>query len=117
MPDAPATMLFHLGKEETVGQNSRLLLGDGTIMSWGNDMFGQLGSSGSGTRGYAAPVLAAGGPIFAATASVSAGGDHGILLTTANEVWVWGTNENGELANGVFGPGLLVTNPLIVDGL
>jgi neutral ceramidase len=27
----PAEMLFHLGKEETVGQNSRMMLADGTI--------------------------------------------------------------------------------------
>ena len=98
--------------------HSYALLVDGTLTSWGNNLFGALGSGDMVERRFAAPVLESlGGPAFAGTATVSGGGDHGIVLTTPNQVFVFGSNANGELADGMFGMGLLVTAPQPVNGL
>jgi alpha-tubulin suppressor-like RCC1 family protein len=96
--------------------HSLALLGDGTLVSWGNNMFGALGDGALEDRDFAAPVLSTAGPLFMGTDLFAGGGDHGIVLTLADEVYVWGSNASGELGNGTFGM-VFVRTPVLVGGL
>ncbi len=78
---------------------SLAVLGDGTVMGWGGNDYGQLGN---GTREDAVlptPVI----NLSEATA-VSAAGTHSLALVSGKTVYAWGSNEYGELGNGELNP-------------
>ncbi len=99
--------------------HSLALGADGRLMSWGNNLFGQLGAGTTDpSRSYAAPVLSApGGLPFAGSAGFAGGGDHAIVRTDSDEVWAFGSNVNAELGNGTFGMGMFVLTPVPIVGL
>jgi len=73
------------------------LKSDGTVWTWGQNHFGQLGDGTNTARSLAAPIALSG---VVAIAS----GQHFALAVLSpalnGQVWTWGTNENGELGNG-----------------
>lgn len=84
---------------------------DGTIWTWGDNRYGQLGN-GSRDAGYGHPVKVAG---LDGVVSVAAGERHSLALKEDGTVWSWGDNEHCQLgdATGVVGH----TEPIMVNGL
>lgn len=72
------------------------LQNDGTIMGWGLNSYGQLGSGDTiYQRTYAAPVTGLGGVI-----DVYARESTSIALKNDGTIWTWGLNSYGQLGNG-----------------
>ncbi|MEZ4250573.1 MAG: hypothetical protein R3B99_20265 [Polyangiales bacterium] len=73
-------------------------LGDGTVMCWGSNSYGQLGD---GTRmSRSSPTLV---PDLVDVVAVTAGDRHSCALRSDGSVWCWGENAVGQLGNGDTG--------------
>jgi RHS repeat-associated protein len=72
---------------------SMALKSDGTVWTWGDNSYGQVGNPGAGLTNVI-PVQVTG---LTNVRSVSAGNQHGLALTLNGAVWSWGYNANGEL--------------------
>jgi alpha-tubulin suppressor-like RCC1 family protein len=76
------------------------LLANGTVMAWGYDYWGQLGS-GAGTPGGCEcvdhPVAV---PGVSGVAAISAGENHSLALLVNGTVLAWGENGYGQLGTG-----------------
>jgi len=70
------------------------LRGDGTVWSWGVDMFGQLGTGVGGTN---VPVQVTG---LSDVIAISARINTAYALRADGTVWAWGYNGTGALGNG-----------------
>jgi alpha-tubulin suppressor-like RCC1 family protein len=75
------------------------LLSGGTVMAWGEDKFGELGS-GTIKPFEETPVAVSG--LSGATA-ISAGGQDSVALLGSGSVMTWGTDKSGNLGDGVTG--------------
>ena len=77
--------------------HSLALKSDGTLWTWGNNYFGQLGV-GIGTN-RSVPTR-----VGAATdwAALAAGNNHSLALKSDGDMWAWGENESGQL--GIVAP-------------
>jgi uncharacterized repeat protein (TIGR02543 family) len=73
---------------------STAALGQGQVVSFGDNTFGELGVSGTGSRTY----LPQNPPIPGATA-LSASLGHTLAIKNDGTVWAWGSNQYGELGN------------------
>jgi alpha-tubulin suppressor-like RCC1 family protein len=69
---------------------------DNTAMSWGNDLYGQLGNGISGSHSTV-PVQVTG---LTGVTAVAGGVQHSVALKDDGTVWTWGINTEGELGNG-----------------
>ena len=80
-------------------QHSVALTGDGHVLTWGGNSFGQLGNA-SFESSYA-PIYALDDEDMplADVIAIASGTNHVLVLTEENELWAWGKNENGQLAN------------------
>jgi alpha-tubulin suppressor-like RCC1 family protein len=77
--------------------HSLALKSDGTLLSWGNDSFGQLGNGAViGNQVSPVSVVNASGII-----AISAGGIHSLALKSDSTVFSWGNDSSGQLGNGV----------------
>ncbi len=86
------------------------LMGNGTVMSWGDNSVGQLGD-GTASNDSNVPVAVKG---LTGVTAVAAGFEHGLALLSNGTVMAWGDNSDGELGNGT------TTNsdvPVAVTGL
>jgi hypothetical protein len=72
---------------------------NGTLWSWGNNVFGQLGDGTYVSRN--SPVSVIGG--FTDWCQVSAG-YHSLALRSNGTLWSWGYNEFGALGDGTYFP-------------
>jgi len=75
-----------------------VLKGDGSVWSWGDHTYGQLGVRPS-TLESAKPSAIRGtdGNRLSDIKSIAAGGYHTVALDKNNEVWTWGRNSSGQL--------------------
>ena len=84
------------------GFHTLALLRDGSLLSWGYNLQGQLGT-GAYDEGSAKPVPVVGpdgrGRLRSITA-VSGGGEHSLAIDKHGAVWAWGDNIFGELGVG-----------------
>ena len=100
------------------GGHSLALRGDGTVVSWGDNLYGELGI---GTM-TASPVITPVQVIDPADSSglltnieaIAAGLAHSLALKGDGTVWAWGLNENGALGDGTRDNRL---SPVQVPGL
>lgn len=69
------------------------------VWAWGNNSLGQLGLGNSSlTPGkFAVQVV----DLTANITMIAAGGSHGLALDSANNVWSWGYNFDGQLGQGL----------------
>ena len=72
---------------------------DGTLWTWGDNTYGQLGDS--TTVGKSSPITTAGGG--STWKQVSCGKFHIAAVKSDGSLWTWGGNFNGELGGGAVG--------------
>jgi alpha-tubulin suppressor-like RCC1 family protein len=97
------------------------LLANGTVMTWGNDYYGQLGDgvgvqSGCACVDHPVPV-----PGVSGVMAISIGEDHVMALLGNGTVTTWGENADGQIGNGTdigaSPPACLCVGPVDVSGL
>jgi alpha-tubulin suppressor-like RCC1 family protein len=88
------------------GFHSLALLGNGTVMSWGDNADGQLGdgtSTGPSTCGgagcSATPMVVSG---LSGVTAISGGFEDSLALLSTGKVMSWGDNQEGSLGDGTF---------------
>lgn len=96
------------------GGNHTVALGtDGTLYTWGDNYYGQLGD-GSSTDRWTTTVLGSG------YTHVSAGSDHTLAITSDGELYAWGYNRYKQLGDGTstwrYTPVLIGTGFSFVSG-
>src|SRR5258707_1136447 len=87
-------------------EHAMALMSDGTVMSWGNDQYGQLGN---GTQGFERQLninerLPKPVPGLQGIKAIAAGGGSDYALTDAGTVLAWGEDTMGQLGLGRPGP-------------
>ena len=74
---------------------------DGTVWTWGDNSFGQLGNGTDIEGRTPLQVLGLGGVGFlTGIVAIAAGGSHTVALKGDRTVWAWGNNGNGQLGDG-----------------
>ena len=79
--------------------------------SWGDNFVGELGNG--STTGRDIPGTVSG--LTSGVLQVSAGGDHGLAITSGGTVWAWGNNNVGQLGDGTTTT--MRTTPVQLTGL
>jgi hypothetical protein len=77
------------------GEHSLALLSNGTVMAWGNNETGQLGTGNFNASDV--PVAVKG---LSGVAAISAGSSYSMALLKTGTVMAWGENEVGQLGDG-----------------
>jgi len=73
----------------------------GTIWSWGENRYGELGNGSDTESLYQVPVLGQYGiGVLDNVAAISAGEYYTVALKTDGTVWAWGKNNRGQLGDG-----------------
>jgi alpha-tubulin suppressor-like RCC1 family protein len=75
--------------------HSMALKSDGTVWSWGSNLYGGLGNGGSTNTNVPTQIASLSG-----IAAISAGGWHSTALSNDGTVWTWGLNGDGQLGDG-----------------
>ena len=95
------------------GYNSTLvLLGDGTVRSWGGNLFGQLGD---GSRADSLTPTNVSG--LADVTAISVSGAQDMALLSDGTVVAWGSDQYGTLGDGLTGLGHPSLVPVAVRGV
>ena len=82
------------------GFHSMVLCSDGTVVTWGNNGFGQLGN-GNQTASSTPVAVNTAGPLSGKTViAISAGYVHCMALCSDGTLVAWGNNREGELGDG-----------------
>lgn len=77
------------------GYHSLVLKSDGTVWTWGNNVYGQLGDRTRTSRNTPVQVRFLGG-----VTAIAGGGYHSMALESNGTVWTWGYNKYGQLGVG-----------------
>jgi len=91
------------------GEHSLALLSNGTVMAWGNNESGQLGTGNFNQSDV--PVAVKG---LSGVAAISAGSDYSLALLKTGTVMAWGEDEVGQLGDGAV---KTTDAPVAVKGL
>ncbi len=95
--DTVTIMVLPVCKQVAVAPNHSVCLkSDGTIWSWGFNLYGQLGD-GTNTSSYYSVVQEA--TKSTSWASISAGRDYTVAMKNDGTLWAWGYNFFGQLGN------------------
>ena len=79
------------------GDNHSLALrNDGTVLAWGANAHGQLGTGGTTDSHIAIPTVTMTGSMVA----VAAGKNHSVALTASGSVFAWGADASGQVGDG-----------------
>ncbi|MEI7620912.1 MAG: fibronectin type III domain-containing protein [Candidatus Moraniibacteriota bacterium] len=78
-------------------QHSMALKNDGSLLAWGWNAYGQLGTNNRNSATIALPVTGAG---TSNVKMVEAGNNHTVMLKNDGTTWAWGWNAYGQLGNG-----------------
>src|SRR5207237_1283877 len=77
------------------GSHSVAIASDGTLLTWGDNSYGQLGNGSNSP--YFAPLRV---PNLAGVTAVAAGARHMLVLKSDGTVWAFGSNGSGQLGDG-----------------
>lgn len=84
-------------RANTLGFTSQAAIkSDGTLWTWGNNTYGQLGSGTTFNRDY---VTQNGTDVDWSFVNITAG-DHAVAIKNNGTLWAWGYNAYGELGTG-----------------
>jgi uncharacterized repeat protein (TIGR01451 family) len=89
----------------SAGGDSFALKADGSVLSWGSNLNGELGNGTVSTTVTNKPAPVKGFGSGSGVVTLSAGGPMVMALKGDGTVWAWGRNFEGELGNGTFDPG------------
>ncbi|MFZ5948284.1 MAG: T9SS type A sorting domain-containing protein [Stygiobacter sp.] len=96
-------------------RHSVALASDGTIFTWGNNDYGQLGDGNKTTiKNLPIEVNQTGSLSGKTVIQVAAGSNHTLALTSDGLVYAWGNNDSGQLGDGT---NTLSTNAVPVSTL
>lgn len=95
-----------------VGKNHFVVLkNDGSVWSWGDHTYGQLGVRASSLpTNNPSAIRRDDGSRLDGIKAIAAGGDHTVALDSNGHVWTWGRNSNGQL--GYTTPFIGTTNQM-----
>ncbi|MFO7790287.1 MAG: hypothetical protein R6V32_06925, partial [Bacteroidales bacterium] len=85
------------------GENHSIALRcNGTVNTWGDNAFGQLGNNDDPNDSNTPVVVsgATGTDSLTGVIAVAAGDNHSLALRNDGTVWTWGNNNDGQLGNG-----------------
>ncbi len=95
---------------------SAALMGDHTLMAWGDDRAGAIGNGTIGTTGQLTPTSVITTTGLTTVTQIATGWDHMVALDSNGNVWTWGSNYDGELGNGITST-IGMSVPIKVNGL
>jgi alpha-tubulin suppressor-like RCC1 family protein len=84
--------------------HSLALKSDGTVWAWGLNSSGQLGNGNTTNQSFAVQVKVVGGAALTGVGDVAAGANHSLAKKNDSSLWAWGSNANGQLADGTTNP-------------
>ena len=76
-------------------EHSLSICDDHTVMAWGRNTYGQLGTGNNTNRNVPVQITSLTG-----IKAVNGGRYHSLALKNDGTVWAWGRNVNGALGNG-----------------
>ncbi|PID01467.1 hypothetical protein CSV67_14050 [Sporosarcina sp. P2] len=92
---------------------------DGSVWSWGDHTYGQLGAGIISSSNAPLPIQLTGGDRLSKITAISAGGYYTVALDADGVVWSWGLNAYGQLGRSTIGnkdaSPLEVSIPTMVD--
>ncbi len=97
------------GGGDQLEAHSLALKSDGSVWSWGSNIYGALGNGTTTNTNTPGQVL-----IMSDAIAIAAGGWHSAALKSDGTVWTWGWNVDGQLGDGSFTDRIL---PAKVNGL
>ncbi|XP_028157544.1 ultraviolet-B receptor UVR8-like [Ostrinia furnacalis] len=89
--------------------NSLLWLENGTLITWGRNNYGQLGTD----ENICGKLVHVKIPDGKEIKDIALGSEHTICLMTDNSLWAWGWNEHANTATKLAEP--FISNPTLVD--
>jgi alpha-tubulin suppressor-like RCC1 family protein len=89
-----------------------LLKGDGSVLAWGSNTFGQLGDGTNISK--IAPVLVTGFGSGSGIIAIATASSHSLALRSDGTVFTWGLNSNGQLGDNTV---ISKNAPVQVNGL
>jgi alpha-tubulin suppressor-like RCC1 family protein len=94
-------MLSGIAAISAGGNHSLALKSDGTVVSWGSNFYGGLGSGDFNDSATPVQVKGVGGTgALSHVVAISGGGYHSVALKSGSTVVAWGKGGNGQLGNG-----------------
>jgi alpha-tubulin suppressor-like RCC1 family protein/photosystem II stability/assembly factor-like uncharacterized protein len=97
--------------------HSMALREDGTVWTWGDNNYGQLGSGVSGPSTYRLVPIQVVGPdgtgYLTEIVAIAGGKNHSLALGSDGTVWAWGDNQFGQIGDNTY---TLRTRPTRVRG-
>lgn len=98
------------------GLHSLALCADGTVVSWGEGLSGQLGDGSFVPRNLPVAVSTSGILASKSVIAIAAGGNHSVVLCHDGTIATWGDDSSGQLGNGANG-GSSVPVALVQSGV
>ena len=93
--------------------HSLALQADGSLLAWGHNLLGQLGSSTNSGTNTANPTPL---PVAGTYVQLVAGANHSLGLRADGTLWAWGNNDRGQLGTTVGFMSTPVTSPTQATG-
>jgi alpha-tubulin suppressor-like RCC1 family protein len=113
MSDVPVPVqgLSHVKAIAAGNDFSLALLDNGTVMAWGANEYGQLGTGSTEPEESEVPVAVKG---LTGVTAIAAGGEHSLAIVAGGKLMAWGNGAYGEMGDGKqFGS----ATPVAVQGL
>lgn len=107
------TVLNNVKKIFAAGENVVVLKNDGSVWSWGDNTYGQLGIGTTNEESEPQRVLDDFGAGYLENIiDIALGENHVVALASNGVVWTWGRNDNGQLGSA---SATNESRPVIVD--
>ncbi len=96
------------------GENHSLsICSDGTVRSWGRNLYGQLGNGTTNNNSYVPTPVS----LLTSVTAVAGGSFHSLALKNDGSVWSWGSNYSGQLGNGTNNESLVPVQISLLSGV